>query len=87
MVMKDKKIGKRFRIAKYKILSYSLEKKQQPEIRWAYSAVLRGKKGEKEGDNMTYPYLLRKKNVLITLTKGRRRSKIQTFDLNRNQTD
>ena len=57
MAMKDKKIGKRFRIAKYKILSYSLEKKQQPEKRWAYSAVLRGKKGEKEVDNMTYPYL------------------------------
>ena len=87
MVMKDKKIGKRFRIAKYKILSYSLEKKQQPEKRWAYSAVLRGKKGEKEGDNMTYPCLLREKNVLITLTKSGRRSKIQTFDLNRNQTD
>ena len=72
MAMKDKKIGKGFRIAKYKILSYSLEKKQQPEKRWAYSAVLRGKKGEKEGDNMTYPYLLRKKNVLIPLTKGRK---------------
>ena len=85
--MKNKKIGKGFRIAKYKILSYSSEKKQQPEKRWAYFAVLSGKKGEKEGDNMTYPYLLRKKNALITLTKGRRRSKIQTFDLNRNQTD
>lgn len=72
MAMKDKKIGKRFRIAKYKILSYGLEKKQQPEKRWAYFAVLMGKKGEKEGDNMTYPYLLRKKNVLITLTKGRK---------------
>ena len=71
MAMKDKKIGKRFRIAKYKILSYSLEKKQQPEKRWAYSAVLRGKKGEMRGDNMTYPCLLRKKNVLIPLTKGR----------------
>ena len=47
----------------------------------------KGKKEETEGDNMTYPYLLKKKNVLITLTKGRRRSKIQTFDLNRNQTD
>lgn len=72
MAMKHKKIGKRFRIAKYKTFSYSLEKKQQPEKRWAYSAVLRGKKGEKEGDNMTYPYLLRKKNVLIPLTKGRK---------------
>ena len=72
MAMKDKKIGKRFRIAKYKILSYGLEKKQQPEKRWAYFAVLRGKKGEKEGDNMTYPYLLRKKKVLISLTKGRK---------------
>lgn len=72
MAMKDKKIGKRFQIAKYKILSYSLEKNQQPEKRWAYSAVLRGKKGEKEGDNMTYPCLLRKKNVLIPLTKGRK---------------
>ena len=72
MAMKDKKIGKGFRIAKYKILSYGLEKKQQPEKRWAYSAVLRGKKGEKEGDNMTYPCLLRKKNVLIPLTKGRK---------------
>lgn len=72
MAMKDKKIGKRFRIAKYKTLSYSLEKNQQPEKRWAYFAVLRGKKGEKEGDNMTYPYLLRKKNVLIPLTKGRK---------------
>ena len=87
MAMKDKKIGKRFQIAKYKTFSYSLEKKQQPEKRWAYSAILRGKKEENEGDNMTYPYLLRKKNALITLTKGRRRSKIQTFDLNRNQTD
>ena len=47
----------------------------------------KGKKEENEEDNMTYPYLLRKKNALITLTKGRRRSKIQTFDLNRNQTD
>lgn len=72
MAMKDKKIGKRFRIAKYKILSYSLEKKQQPEKRWAYFAVLRGKKEENEGDNMTYPCLLRKKNILITLTKGRK---------------
>ena len=49
MAMKDKKIGKRFRIAKYKILSYSLEKKQQPEKRWAYSAVLRGKKRKTRG--------------------------------------
>ena len=73
MAMKDKKIGKRFQIAKYKILSYSLEKKQQPEKRWAYSAVLRGKKGEKEGDNMTYPYLLREKNALMPLTKGRKK--------------
>lgn len=72
MAMKDKKIGKGFRIAKYKTFSYSLEKKQQPEKRWAYFAVLMGKKGEKEGDNMTYPCLLRKKNVLIPLTKGRK---------------
>ena len=72
MAIKDKKIGKRFRIAKYKTLSYSLEKKQPPEKRWAYSAILRGKKEKNEGDNMTYPCLLRKKNVLIPLTKGRK---------------
>ena len=29
----------------------------------------KGKKEENEGDNMTYPCLLRKKNVLIPLTK------------------
>ena len=32
----------------------------------------KGKKGKNEGDNMTYPYLLREKNVLIPLTKGRK---------------
>ena len=31
MAMKDKKIGKRFRIAKYKTFSYSSEKKQPPK--------------------------------------------------------
>jgi len=32
----------------------------------------KGKKEENEGDNMTYPCLLRKKNALIPLTKGRK---------------
>ena len=32
----------------------------------------KGKKEENEVDNMTYPCLLRRKNVLIPLRKGRK---------------